>query len=120
MSRVKTGTTRHARHKKVLGLTKGYRMTKNRLYKVAHEAMMHAGAYAYIGRKNRKRDFRSLWIARISAAVKAVAVQLNYSRFMNQLKKANIQLDRKMLADLAVHDMEAFSEVVKAAEQKTK
>ncbi len=118
MSRVKTGFHRHARHQKVLGFTKGYRMTKNRLYKVAHEAMLHAGQYAYIGRKNRKRDFRALWITRISAAVKAVSAQLNYSRFMNQLKAANIELDRKMLADLAVHDLDAFSEVVKAAEAK--
>lgn len=118
--RVKTGFHRHARHKKVLDLTKGYRMTKNRLYKVAKEAMLHAGAYAYIGRKRRKRDMRSLWIARISAAVKAVAAQLNYSRFINRLNAANIKLDRKVLADLAVHDLDAFSEVVKAAEQKNK
>lgn len=120
MSRVKTGTVRRIRHKKVLSTTKGYRMTKNRLYKVAHEAMLHAGAYAYIGRKNRKRDMRSLWIARISAAVKSVATELNYSRFVNNLKTANIKLDRKMLAELAVHDLDAFSQVVKAAGKTTK
>ena len=95
-------------------------MTKNRLYKVAHEALLHAGQYAYIGRKRRKRDFRSLWITRISAAVKAVAVQLNYSTFIKQLKTANIALDRKMLAELAVHDLDTFTEVVKAAEKASK
>lgn len=93
-------------------------MTKNRLYKVAHEAMLHAGQYAFIGRRLRKRNFRSLWITRISAAVKAVGVQLNYSTFINQLLKAKIQINRKMLAELAVHDLETFSKVVKAAEQK--
>lgn len=118
MSRVKTGTTRHYRHKKVLATTKGYRMTKNRLYKVAHEAMLHAGHYAYVGRRLRKRDFRSLWITRITAAVKAVAVQLNYSTFINKLNKANIKINRKMLAELAVHDLETFSKVVKMAEGK--
>jgi large subunit ribosomal protein L20 len=118
MSRVKTGTTRHARHKKVLASTKGYRMTKNRLYKVAHEAMLHAGQYAFIGRRLRKRNFRSLWITRISAAVKVVNVALNYSTFINQMLKAKIQINRKMLAELAVHDLETFTKVVKAAEQK--
>lgn len=118
MSRVKSGTHRHNRHKKLLALTAGYRMTKNRLYKVAHEAMMHAGQYAYIGRKNRKRDFRTLWIARISAAVKAVEASLNYSTFIKQLTVAKIQLNRKMLAELAVHDLDTFSAVVKASKQK--
>ena len=115
MSRVKTGSTRHYRHKKVLKLTKGYRMTKNRLYKVAHEAMMHAGQYAFIGRKLRKRDFRSLWITRISAALVALKLEINYSTLMNKLTKGNIKINRKMLAELAVHDLETFNKVVEAA-----
>ncbi len=117
MSRVKTGTIRHARHKKVLASTKGYRMTKNRLYKVAHEAMLHAGKYAFIGRRLRKRDFRRLWITRISAAVKLLGIQLNYSTFINQLSKANIQINRKMLSELAIHDLETFNKVVDAAKK---
>lgn len=114
--RVKTGTTRRARHKKVLKLTKGYRMTKNRLYRVAHEAMMHAGQYAFIGRKNRKRDFRALWITRITSGLTAVNSELNYSRFINAMKKANIQLNRKMLAELAARDLESFKKVVEVAQ----
>lgn len=116
--RVKTGTTRHQRHKKVLKSTKGYRMTKNRLYKVAHEAMLHAGKYAYIGRKNRKRDFRRLWITRISAGLKAAGDTINYSRFIAGLKKADVQLNRKMLSDLAATDMESFTKVVEVVKQK--
>lgn len=118
MPRAKTGTTRHARHKKVLSQTKGYRMTKNRLYKVAHEAMMHAGQYAFIGRKNRKRDFRRLWITRISGALRTMAVGLNYSVFMSKLKKANVNINRKMLAELAARDFEAFTKVVESVNQK--
>lgn len=117
MSRVKTGTTRRARHNKVLARTSGFRMTKNRLYKVAHEALLHAGKYAYIGRRNRKRDFRALWITRISGALRQLQDStINYSSFMSMLAKANIQLNRKMLAELAARDFEAFRSVVKAAE----
>jgi large subunit ribosomal protein L20 len=115
--RVKTGFVRHRKHKKILESTSGYRMTRNRLFKVAHEALWHAGSYAYIGRKNRKRDFRTLWIARISAALDAVAMQLNYSRFIAALNHAKIMLNRKSLAELAVYDLDTFGEVVKLAKK---
>lgn len=88
-------------------------MTKSRLFKVAKEADLHAGQYAYIGRRLRKRDFRSLWIVRISAAVKQLDPAYNYSRFMNDLKKANVTLDRKILAEIAVDDFDTFATVVK-------
>lgn len=113
MPRAKTGTTRRKRHKKVLKRTKGFRGTNNRLYKRAHEALLHAGQYAYIGRKLRKRDMRKLWITRISAGVKKADESLNYSRFVKGLKDKNISLNRKMLADLAATDFSAFSQVVK-------
>lgn len=113
MTRVKSGPSTRARHKKVLKLTKGYRMTKNRLYKVAHEAMMHAGAYAFHGRKRRKRDFRSLWITRINGGLQALDQPITYSRFIAGLKSANITLDRKILSDLATSDSKAFSEIAK-------
>jgi len=112
MPRSKTGTVRRKRHKKVLKLTKGYTGTNNRLFRRAHEAMLHAGQYAYIGRKLRKRDFRKLWIIRINASLKSIDEKLNYSRFINNLKKANIQLNRKMLAQMAIEDMVSFKAVV--------
>lgn len=112
MPRTKTGTTRHARHKKVLKLAKGYRGTNNRLYKRAKEAVLHAGQYAYIGRKLRKRDFRKLWVTRISAAVKEVDPTYNYSTFINDLKKANVELNRKMLSELAIHNFDDFKAIV--------
>ncbi|MCD8484252.1 50S ribosomal protein L20 [Candidatus Woesebacteria bacterium] len=115
MSRVKTGPYRRRRHQKVLKANKGFRMTKNRLYKVSKEAFLHAGKYAYIGRKNRKRDFRRLWISRISAGLQNIADAVNYSRFVNQLKKADIQLNRKMLSEMAARDFESFSKVVEVA-----
>jgi len=108
--RVKTGNIRRKRHKKVLKLTKGYRMTKNKLYKVANEAMLHAGQYAFIGRKLRKRNFRRLWIQRINAGLRQY--EIKYSRFINLAKKANVQLDRKTLAYLATEDANAFKAVV--------
>lgn len=113
MPRTKTGTTRHARHKKVLKLTKGYRMSKNRLYKVAHEAMMHAGEYAFHGRKRRKRDLRRLWITRLNSALRALDPSYTYSRFIANLKKNKIDLNRKIMADLAVNHPVAFEEIVK-------
>lgn len=113
MTRVSASPAKHARHKKVLARTKGYRMTKNRLYKVAHEAMMHAGAYAFHGRKRRKRDFRSLWITRINAALHTLETPLSYSVFIARLKKANISLDRKILADLAISDPATFAAIAK-------
>ena len=108
--RVKTGVVRRKRHKKILKLTKGYRMTKSKLYKVAHEAMLHAGQYAFIGRKLKKRNFRKLWIQRIKAALGEH--NLKYSEFINLAKKANIKLNRKMLAYLAMEDGNAFTAVV--------
>jgi large subunit ribosomal protein L20 len=110
MARVKRGMTSRARHKKLLGLTKGYRGTKSRLVKVAKEASLHAGSYAFHGRKLRKRDFRTLWITRIGEAVKKE--DMNYSTFMNKLKKANIELDRKILSDMVVNDPEGFKHIV--------
>ncbi len=110
MTRIKRGVTSHQRHKRVLNTNKGYRGTKSRLIKVAREAQLHAGQYAYEGRKNRKRDFRSLWITRISEAVRPF--DLNYSQFMFKMKKANINLDRKILAHYVTKEPEVFKEIV--------
>lgn len=115
MPRVKTGITRRKRHKKVLSSNKGFRGANSRLYKRAKEALLHAGQYAYIGRKLRKRDMRRLWIIRINAALTEIGENLKYSRFINALKKANIQIDRKMLAEIAVSDFKTFKEIVKTA-----
>jgi large subunit ribosomal protein L20 len=112
--RTKTGTTRKKRHKKVLKRTKGFRMTKGRLYKVSKEADLHAGQYAFMGRKLRKRDMRRLWIQRINAAL--TPFNLSYSKFIHGLKKAKITLNRKMLADLALSDADTF----KAIAEKSK
>lgn len=113
MARTKTGTTRRARHNKVLGLTKGFRGTNSRLYKRAHEALLHSGQYAYEGRKLRKRDMRRLWITRIGIALRALDEKFQYSRFVNALLKANVALNRKMLAELAVTDSATFAAIVK-------
>ncbi len=110
MARIKRGMVSRRKHKKLLALTKGYRGTKSRLVKVAKEAALHAGSYAYHGRKIRKRDMRSLWITRIGEAVKQEG--LSYSVFMNKLKKSQIQLDRKTLSDLVVHDQTVFKHLV--------
>jgi large subunit ribosomal protein L20 len=110
MARVKRGVISRAKHKKLLSLTKGYRGTKSRLVKVAREAQLHAGQYAYHGRKLRKRDFRTLWITRIGEAVKKE--NLSYSKFMNKLKKAHIELDRKILSDLVVNEPEVFKKLI--------
>lgn len=112
MSRVKRGTVSRRKHNKLLELTKGYRGTKSKLVKVAREANLHAGQYAYNGRKIRKQDFRTLWITRISEAVKKE--DLSYSVFINKLQKANIALDRKTLSNLIVEDPAAFKKVVDA------
>lgn len=114
--RVKRGKTSHRKHKKVLQSTKGYRMTKRRLIKVAKEAKLHAGAYAFAGRKDRKSDFRRLWIRRISARVKKEG--LSYSRFINKLKQANIALDRKILSYLVTNDDAAFKAVIEKITKK--
>ncbi len=110
MARVKRGVVSRRKHNKLLGLTKGYRGTKSRLVKVAREAALHAGAYAYHGRKLRKRDFRTLWITRIGEAVKKEG--LNYSTFIAKLKKANIVIDRKIISDLVVNDQKTFQDLV--------
>ena len=110
MPRVKRGVTAHARHKKILKLAKGYRGRRKNVYRVAKQAVMKAGQYAYRDRRTRKRVFRQLWIARINAASRELGV--TYSKFMAGLKKANIDLDRKVLADMAVNDPAAFGSIV--------
>ena len=117
MPRTRTGTVRHRRHKKVLKLTKGFRGANSRLYKRAKEALLHSGQYAYIGRKLRKRDIRKLWIERINAGLHQINQQFNYSRFINNLKKSNIALNRKVLSELAVNDFDTFKEIVLKAQQ---
>jgi large subunit ribosomal protein L20 len=113
MPRVKRGVTAKARHKKILAKAKGYRGRRNNVYRIAKEAVMKAGQYQYRDRRNRKREFRALWIARINAAVRELG--MTYSVFMNGLKKASIEIDRKVLADLAVHDRTAFSKIAEQA-----
>jgi len=115
MARIKRGTVSNRKHKKLLGLTKGFRGTKSTLIREAKAASLHAGQYAYNGRKERKSDFRSLWIIRIGEAVKQQG--LSYSVFINKLKKANITLDRKILSSLVVEDPEAFKQVVDLAKK---
>ncbi len=110
MARVKRGVTARARHKKILDLAKGYRGRRKNVYRIAKEAVMKAGQYAYRDRRQRKRQFRTLWIARINAAAREQG--LSYSVFMNGLKKAAIDIDRKVLADLAVFDKAAFMQIV--------
>ena len=110
MARVKRGVQAKARHKKVLKQAKGFRGARSRTYKVAKQAVMRAGQYAYRDRRVKKRTFRSLWIVRINAAVRANG--LSYSVFMNALKKANIELDRKALADMAAEDEKGFADLV--------
>jgi large subunit ribosomal protein L20 len=113
MPRVKRGVTSHARHKKVLKLAKGYRGRRGNVYRIAKQAVMKAGQYAYRDRRQRKRQFRTLWIARINAAARELG--LNYSTFMNGIKKAAIEIDRKVLADLAVFDKPAFAQIADQA-----
>ena len=113
MARVKRGVTATRRHKRLLKLTKGQRDSKHALYRRAHEAFLKSFSYAYRHRRERKRDMRKLWIARINAAVRAQG--LTYSAFVNALKKAGIETDRKVLADLAVRDPAAFTAVLEAA-----
>jgi large subunit ribosomal protein L20 len=111
--RVKRGVSSHAKHKKLLVANKGYRMTKRRLVRVAKQAYLHAGEHAFAGRKLRKREFRSLWISRISESVKQN--DMTYSLFINKLKKANVEIDRKMLANLIIDHPEAFTAVFNTA-----
>jgi large subunit ribosomal protein L20 len=116
MPRVKRGVTARARHKKVLALAKGFRGRRKNVFRIAKQAVMKAGQYAYRERRNRKRVFRQLWIARINAGVRELG--MTYSQFANGLKKAAIAIDRKVLADLAVNDKAAFASIV--AQVKTK
>ena len=113
MPRVKRGVTARARHKKILALAKGFRGRRKNVYRVAKQAVMKAGQYAYRDRRNKKRDFRRLWIARINAATRELG--LTYSQFINGMTKAGITLDRKVLADIAVHDKAAFAGIVAQA-----
>lgn len=115
MVRVKRGVVARRRHKKVLSQAKGYRGTRSRLYKRANEAVMRALQYQYRDRRNRKRDMRRLWIVRINAAARQHG--LPYGRFMEGLSKAGVEVDRKMLADLAVRDEAAFASLVDVAKQ---
>ncbi|HMC13146.1 MAG TPA: 50S ribosomal protein L20, partial [Gallionellaceae bacterium] len=110
MPRVKRGVTARARHKKVIDLARGYRGRRKNVYRIAKEAVMKAGQYAYRDRRQRKRQFRTLWIARINAAAREQG--LSYSVFMNGLKKAAIQIDRKVLSDIAIFDKAAFAQIV--------
>jgi len=114
MPRVKRGVTARARHKKVLKQAKGYYGARSRVYRVAKQAVIKAGQYAYRDRRQRKRQFRALWIVRINAAAREFG--LSYSRFMAGLNKASVAIDRKVLADMAVRDKEAFAELARIAQ----
>lgn len=113
MARVKRGVVSRRKHKKLLGLTAGHIGTRSRLTRTAHAAALHAGAYAYHGRKLRKRDMRALWITRISEACAKEGI--SYSVLINKLKKAKIELDRKILSDIVVNDAETFKKIVEQA-----
>ncbi|ODS63487.1 MULTISPECIES: 50S ribosomal protein L20 [unclassified Arenimonas] len=115
MARVKRGVTARRRHKKIIKLAKGYYNARRKVFRVAKQAVTKAQQYAYIGRKQKKRQFRSLWIVRINAAARMHG--LSYSRFMNGLLKANITIDRKSLADIAIHDPAAFGAIAEQAKR---
>ncbi|MBR4619087.1 MAG: 50S ribosomal protein L20 [Bacilli bacterium] len=115
MARVKNGAVTKARHKKVLKAAKGYFGSKHRLYKSAKEQLMHSGQYAFRDRKQKKRDFRKLWITRINAACREN--EISYSRFINGLSKAGVEVNRKMLSEIAINDPKAFSELVSVAKK---
>ena len=116
MPRVKRGVTARARHKKIIALAKGFRGRRGNVFRVAKEAVMKAGQYAYRDRRTKKRVFRRLWIARINAAARECG--LTHSKFANGLKKASIEVDRKMLADIAVNDKAAFASIVEQVKAK--
>lgn len=111
--RIKRGVTKRKRHKKILKLARGYVLGRSKLFRQAQEAVIHAGVDAYRGRKEKKRQMRSLWITRLSAALKPHG--LSYSRFINQLRSKNIQLDRKILSQIAIEDPDTFNQIVKTA-----
>ncbi|AKX94562.1 50S ribosomal protein L20 [Neomoorella thermoacetica] len=116
MARVKRGVTKHQRHKKILKLAKGYFGAKSKLFRPANEQVIKSLAYAYAHRRQRKGDFRKLWIARINAAARMNGI--NYSRLVNGLKKAGVEINRKMLADMAVNDQAGFNRLVDIAKEK--
>ena len=116
MPRVKRGVTTHRRHKKVLAMTKGHRATKHSLYRRAHESMLKSLSYAYRHRRERKGDMRRLWIQRINAASRAQG--LKYGELINNLKKSGVEINRKMLADMAVREPEAFADLIATAKEK--
>ena len=116
MSRVKRGVTKHARHKKIMKAARGYSGASSRSYKWAHEALMHAWAYSYRHRRERKGDFRRLWIIRIGAGCREAGI--TYSQFMHGLKLAGVGLDRTILADMAVQDSEGFSKLITLAKKQ--
>ncbi|MFC1899233.1 50S ribosomal protein L20 [Chloroflexota bacterium] len=116
MPRVKRGVTAHKRHKKVLALTKGQKATRHSLYRRAHESMLKSLTYAYFHRRERKGDMRRLWIARVNAASKANG--LNYSSFIDGLKKSGVEINRKMLADMAIREPDNFTNLVTIAKSK--
>ncbi|EKD75284.1 MAG: 50S ribosomal protein L20 [uncultured bacterium] len=118
MTRVKRGVTARARHKKILKKAKGYREARGRVFRVAKQAVTRAGQYAYRDRRVKKREFRSLWITRINAAARICG--LSYSRFMAGLKKASIEIDRKILAEIAFNDPVSFSAIAEKAKQAYK
>jgi len=113
MPRVKRGATAHARHKKVLAKAKGFRGRRGNVYRIAKQAVMRAGQYAYRDRRQKKRDFRALWIVRINAAAREFG--MTYSTLINGLKKASVEVDRKVLADIAVFDKQAFERIASQA-----
>lgn len=113
MARVKRGVNARKRHKKILKQAKGYYGAKSKLFRPANQAVMKSLTYAYIGRKQRKRDFRQLWITRINAAARLNG--MSYSKFISGLKKANIEVNRKMLSEMAIHDAEGFAKLVEIA-----
>ena len=116
MTRVKRGNTRHARHKKVLKLVKGYRASNSKLFRVANEQLLHSMYYSFAHRRKKKGDFRKLWITRINAAARMNG--LSYSKFMYGLKLAGVELNRKVLADMAVNDAEGFATLAELAKSK--
>jgi large subunit ribosomal protein L20 len=115
MPRVKRGVTAHASHKKVLDAAKGFRGRRKNVFRVANEAVMKAGQYAYRDRRQKKRQFRALWVARINAAVRSLGMDMTYSVFMHGLKLANIEIDRKVLSDMAIFDQPAFAKIAEQA-----
>ncbi len=115
MARVSRGVTKHARHKKITDAAKGYRGRRKNTFRIANQAVEKAGQYAYIGRKLKKRQFRALWIQRINAAARLHG--MNYAKFMNGLKKAGIDVDRKILAELAMHEPDAFKAIAEQAQK---